>query len=120
MSDPHTSPPSSTPSSTSTFNFSDWDPDTALSSLAEETTVMDNGDPRQTAQRILLQGLPAVAAQLVHIALYGTSERLRLQASQTVLERTMGPANLAFLEQRSSQEDPLEVAISRILNTPAS
>lgn len=91
--------------------FADWDPNAALADLAEECHVIDNDDPYATAQRLLEAGLPAVAMQAVNLALYGSTEKIRLDATRLCLDRTMGPANLAYQETRSRKSDPLDEAI---------
>lgn len=86
--------------------FSNWDADAALVDLAEESRLLDGDDIASTARRVLDEGTPACAAQLVHLALYGTTEKIRLDASSRVLDRSLGPANMAY-QARHHQDDPL-------------
>jgi gamma-glutamylcysteine synthetase len=41
--------------------------------------------------RLLRESVPQVAMQIVHLALQGSSERLRLEAGKYVVDRVLGP-----------------------------
>jgi hypothetical protein len=55
----------------------------------------------QKAKRILTTNTPFAAAQIVNLAMNGSSDRIRLEASKTILDRTLGPVG------KDTQEDVL-------------
>lgn len=61
----------------------------------EDVSEVVNGfrpseNPEQAAKELLQQGLVPAVQQLVSLAQFGESERIRLQASQYVIERNLG------------------------------
>jgi hypothetical protein len=67
-----------------------WDPESALTSLVLEDHIEDEQDERRAADRIFRESLPMSAKSITHLAAFGTTERIRLQASQYVVDRVMG------------------------------
>lgn len=67
-----------------------WDPADAIEQLKNETILVDDGDERQTAERIFKQGAPIAAMSVVHLAQHATSEHTRLQAAKYVTDRVLG------------------------------
>jgi hypothetical protein len=70
----------------------EWVPDEQLKSLVMERTVHDEESQEDMSRRMLRETAPAAAASIVHLAVYGTTEKMRLDASKYVLERVLGPA----------------------------
>ena len=89
-----------------------WDPEAALLSLASETSLVDSGDATETARRLLQQNLPAATASVVHIALHSHNERLRLEASKTIMDRCLGTT--ASADPLGRPMDPLEKVLTEI------
>jgi hypothetical protein len=93
----------------------EWDPDKALASLTEETTLIDRGDSAETARRLLQHSLPAATASVIHIALHSHNERLRLEASKTILDRCLG--TVASTDPLGRPLDPLEKVLTEIFTS---
>lgn len=68
----------------------DWIPDEALDALTSERAVHPEEKPEQTARRLLLENLGQVTLGIIHTAIYGSSERIRLDAQKYVMERVLG------------------------------
>jgi hypothetical protein len=64
-----------------------------------------NEDPVQRAKRLLKEAADGAAATLVEIALHGSTEKLRLDAAKTILDRVIGPVSQV---QPTDDESPLE------------
>lgn len=67
----------------------DWLPDDAVAALNQER-VFTQETPAEMARRIFKESAPNAAASIVHVALYGSNERLRLDASKYVVDRVLG------------------------------
>lgn len=67
-----------------------WDPADCIEQLKSETVMLDDGDERQTAERIYKQGAPIAAASIVHLAQHAASEHTRLHAAKYVTDRVLG------------------------------
>jgi hypothetical protein len=68
-----------------------WDPQQALLALAKEQELVgpDSNDTLLTEQRILRAG-PIAADSIIHLARYGSTERIRLDASKYLVDRILG------------------------------
>jgi len=91
-----------------------WDAEAALASLAEETNLIDSGDSTETARRLLQHSLPAATQSVIHIALHSHNERLRLEASKTIMDRCLG--TVATTDPLGRQMDPLERTLNEIFS----
>jgi hypothetical protein len=68
-----------------------WDPDQALAAIKDERTIMDVDleDAQQVAaavQKVFKENAQVAALSIVHLALHDASPKVRLQASQYVIE----------------------------------
>lgn len=73
------------------FDDPDWLPDEAIKALnVERRTLYANETPAQTARRLMHENSPGAALSIVQIALYGSNERLRLDAAKYVVDRALG------------------------------
>jgi hypothetical protein len=69
----------------------DWLPDEAVEALNSERTILHTSETNaQTARRIFQENAPGAAASIAHIALYGSNERLRLDAAKYISDRVLG------------------------------
>jgi hypothetical protein len=93
-------------------DYDDWDPDEAIKSLATETSLLDEGDPSLTARRLLQQNLAAATSSVIHIALHSPNERLRLDASKTIMDRCLG--TVANSDPFGRPKDNLELVLEEI------
>jgi hypothetical protein len=96
------------------FEAHQWDPDAALISLTVEADELDEGDVTATAERLLRHALPGATASLVNMALYGTNERLRLDACKEVLNRCLGTVNA--IDPLARAKDPLERLMDELMS----
>lgn len=67
-----------------------WLPENAASSLAMERAVHPEENEEQTARRLLRESAPNATMAILHLAMHGTNERTRLDASKYILERVLG------------------------------
>ena len=67
----------------------DWLPDSAVEALNQERTFTQETPP-EMSRRIFRENAPNAAASIVHIALYGSNERLRLDAAKYITDRVLG------------------------------
>jgi hypothetical protein len=95
-------------------NFDDhaWDPDHALASLAEETSLVDGEDTTATAERLLRAALPGATASLINTALYSINESNRMKASAIIMDRCMG--TVSSVDPLGRSKDPLEKLVEEI------
>ena len=66
-------------------------PDDMVASLKTERSLLDpDMSEAEQSRHIFNEHAPAAAATIAHIAIHGTSERVRLDASKYVVERVLG------------------------------
>jgi hypothetical protein len=75
------------------------------SNLALERQLYPNEDTLQRAKRLLKESVDGAAATLIEIALHGSTEKLRMDAAKTILDRVMGPASMIV---PNDDDGPLE------------
>lgn len=63
----------------------DFDP-----ALLEQERLARREDVKDAAQRMFTENLLTVGSQILHLAVHGRNERIRLQAATYVYERVMG------------------------------
>lgn len=66
-----------------------WNPREALQSLVFEAQ-MDGGDAAAASARILREHAILAAQSICHLSAYAQTERIRLQASQYIVDRVLG------------------------------
>jgi len=66
-----------------------WNPREALDSLVFEAQL-DGGDAGAATSRILREHAILAAQSICHLAAYAQTERIRLQASQYIVDRVLG------------------------------
>lgn len=67
-----------------------WVPDDALNALVTERTIHPDEDNETTARRLLRENVGAAVLGIVHTAVHGSNERVRLDAQKYVVERVLG------------------------------
>jgi hypothetical protein len=76
-----------------------WIPDDLLKSVQMERTIgpraIDEGleNDETLSKRIFRENAPLAAAAIAKLAMHGSSERTRLDASKYIIERVLGPAS---------------------------
>jgi hypothetical protein len=73
-----------------------------------EADLYGNESPTVKTKRIFDQSAPFAAAGIVDMALHGSSESVRLKASQYVVDRVLGPVG------KDDSEDALDKFLSGI------
>lgn len=68
----------------------EWVPEEALDSLVTERTMREEESEEQLARRLLRENAGIAVHSIVHVAIHGTNERSRLDASKYILERVLG------------------------------
>ena len=89
----------------------DWLPDSAIEALNTERRVHTDETPAQTARRLMHENGPGAALSIIHIALYGSNERLRLDASKYVVDRVLGRVGD---DVNQGEDSPLDAALRRM------
>ena len=90
----------------------DWDPDTALTALADEAGVMDYS-PAEQATKVFEQGVALAATSIMHIAMHSPNEKLRLDASRYVVDRLLG--RVGEEKVTSTAKDPFEALLGDVI-----
>jgi hypothetical protein len=67
----------------------EWDAEEALQNLTAER-MLDDGDDLAASERIFAENAVGASLSIVHIALYSSNERLRLDASRYIVDRNLG------------------------------
>jgi hypothetical protein len=80
-------------------------PRTTNNSLELEQSLYPNENSVQRAKRLLKDAVDGAASTLIEIALHGSTEKLRLDAARTILDRVIGPAAST---QPADDESPLD------------
>jgi hypothetical protein len=101
---PHGNPNPSTP----------WDADEAIEALAMERSVDPSLTEVDLARKILLENLPAAVQGLVHIAIHGGNESLRLNAQKYIIERNMGKVGDDNIKPVETWEEFVNLTITSV------
>jgi hypothetical protein len=90
----------------------DWLPDDVVEAINNERTMVFPTETKaQSARRIFQEGAPGAAAAIVHIAMYGSNERLRLDAAKYISDRVLGrPGD----DLGQGEETPLDAMIKNM------
>lgn len=92
----------------------DWLPEEAVAALNQEQQIMDRVEtPAQSARRLFQENSPAAALSIIHIAMYGSNERLRLDAAKYVTDRVLGRPGDDLL-QDGGKDLPLDALIKQM------
>jgi hypothetical protein len=75
------------------------------SALSLEKDLHPNEDSLQRAKRLLKDAVDGAAATLIEVALHGSTEKLRMEAAKTILDRVIGPVGQV---QVVDDDGPLE------------
>lgn len=94
-------------------NEDTWVPDDALRALQMERDLSPSETQGELANRIFRENAPAAAASIVHTALHGTNERIRLDAAKYTVERLLGRVGDG---NPSAAANPLDAFINALEN----
>lgn len=89
-----------------------WIPDEALNSLVAERTVHPDESEEQLTRRLFRENSSSAALGIIHIAVYGTNERTRLDASKYVVERVLGKVGDDAFD---AEKSPLELMLEGVM-----
>jgi hypothetical protein len=89
----------------------EWLPDEAVEALNTERTLTQETAPEMT-RRLFRDNAPGAATSIVHVALYGSNERLRLDASKYVVDRVLGRVGEDVIPDKDS---PLEAMMKNMM-----
>jgi hypothetical protein len=89
-----------------------WDPDEARKALLEETDVMDGGDLLATSRRLVRDALPSLTQGVIHLALWGETEKMRFDASRYLMDRALGSVQPGG--DASDEKDSLEKLVESL------
>ena len=100
-------------------NLRTWNPEEAVKSLALEAQSIGDGETeKETAQRIITESLPVAALSMIHLCQNARNENTRLKASQWLLEKGIGKANMAP-EDTEDDETNLERMVRGLMEIGA-
>lgn len=86
-----------------------WIPDEALKGLVTEREVHPEESEEMLTRRLFRENSANAALGIIHIAVHGTNERTRLDASKYVVERVLGKVgDDAFDAAKSPLESLME------------
>lgn len=68
----------------------DWVPDDALKNLEMESALHGKESPEELAHRLLKENAAMAVLSLVHASQHGRTERIRVDASKYIVDRTLG------------------------------
>jgi hypothetical protein len=95
---------------TNQYSQADWLPEKAVESLKMER-VLHNGEETdaQLSRRLMQEASPLIATGIIHTALHGATDRVRLDAQKYVLDRVLGkPGDDAY----ETVQSPLETLVT--------
>jgi len=78
--------------------------------LGMERATHPDETTEELTHRLFKENSPSVAMQIVHIALRGTSERLKLDAGKYVIDRVMGPVG----KETHRADSPLDALVRQM------
>jgi hypothetical protein len=84
----------------------DWIPEAAITRLVLERATHDEETEEQLSRRLMREAAPQITVGIIHTAIHGATDRVRLDAQKYVLERVLGKVGDESLE---SNKTPLEL-----------
>lgn len=67
-----------------------WPKDEALKGLVMERRMHPDETEEQLSRRLLRENAPEAVSVIIHTAIHGSTDRIRLEASKYVVERVLG------------------------------
>ena len=67
--------------------------DDELDALSDEVKVLHGGDLKVASQKLLEEKTLSAVQSIAKLAVHGTAERVRLDASKYLVDRVLGPLN---------------------------
>lgn len=75
---------------------------------------LSTGASKKLAKRLFEENAAAAAQSIIKTAIHGSTEKVRFDAAKYVLERALGPVNLAF-KDTGDEDAPLEAAMKQLM-----
>jgi hypothetical protein len=94
----------------------DWLPDEAIETIVCERITEPELTDEQLARRILMRAAPGAAKNVAHLAMYSTSEQIRLAASRYIIDGVVGGT---FKGEGGEQDVLLSLVQQLAANDPA-
>ena len=98
----------------------DWDADVALATDEEFAAIATAAipiNPAKTAEQIFKQNAAMAAEQIVALALGAANERVRLDASKTIIDRVLG--RVGDVKPNNDEDAPWAGVYSAIIREPS-
>jgi len=97
-------------------NEQTWDPARALLELKQEQDALgaDFNEAALTERRLRTHA-PIAADTLVHLMQYSSSERIRLDAAKTIMDRVLGKVSDAGLMSNGGELDPFQQLLNQCI-----
>jgi hypothetical protein len=99
------------PSADGGISDEEWIPEASLAAIAMEQQVHPDESSEAMTRRLFRENSAAATASIVHIALHGSNERLRLDASKYVVERVLGRVGE---DKGTDEEQPLDALVRQM------
>lgn len=84
-----------------------WLPEDAQEAMMLEAQMHPDETDEARARRVLREAGPAAAVAIVHVAQYGESSRVRLDASKYIIDRLLGKIG----DDGEGEVDPVELLL---------
>jgi hypothetical protein len=88
----------------------DWVPANAASAMKLEADLHPEETDEQCVRRMFKEASPVAAAGIIHLALHGSSERIRFDAQKHIVERVIGKVG----EEDSGVESPVDALMKEV------
>lgn len=87
----------------------------------EEITIESFNTPEmyaKEAQMVFYQNATAAAEKIVTLALHGSSERMQLDASKYIVDRTCGRIDVKSLQGQNGEKEPWDDLFGAVIREP--
>lgn len=101
----------------------EWLPDEAINTITLTRTLRPELTDETLSERILTEAAPSAALSISHLSKYSADPRIRLMASQYILDKVLGRSGTVGLAQQSLNgsggQSPVEALLTAINNMAA-
>lgn len=104
---------SALPADAMSDNDRSWIPDAAIEGLKMERSLNPGETDIELTRKLFRESAPAAATAIVHVALYGQNEKIRVDAAKYVVERVLGRPGEENANGRSPLEELMEGVIKQ-------
>jgi hypothetical protein len=97
----------------------EWVPKSALEALAMDKYAFPERTPVEHAEQMLVEGAPAAASAIVHLAIHSNNERIRLDAAKYVIDAASNyaPNHKKYARSSANASGKIEDALHDIVGT---